>query len=104
MTSIFDAGLLGQDAAAREFLVTIGRRWLEGLERHLQDREWIASEDFTVADILMASVLREFREAELMDDYAGVRAFYARAFARPAWQRTRAMTAERMQVDIADIA
>jgi glutathione S-transferase len=32
-------------------------RWLDGLERRLDGREWIASTDFTVADILLATVL-----------------------------------------------
>ena len=101
MISMFDAGFMGADPAARDFLVMIGRRWLEGVERRLEGRAWIMGGDFTVADILMATVLREIREAELMDDYPNVRAFYERALARPAWLRTRALYAERMGVDAA---
>ena len=104
MTSMYDAGFMGKDPAAREFLTGIGHRWLAGLERRLGGRDWIAADDFTVADICLAGVLREIRESELMDDYPNVRAFYARAFARPAWRRTRELYAERLGVGVDDIA
>jgi glutathione S-transferase len=103
MTSMVDAGFMGQDPAAREFLVGLARRWLAGLERRLKDHDWIAADDFTVADIVLAGVLREARDNELMDDFPAVRAFHDRAHARPAWRRTRALTAERMGVDLAAI-
>lgn len=106
--SMIDAGLMGRDPATRDFMVEIARRWLDGLERRLanegQPRDWIAADEFTIADIVMAGVLREVRETELMDAYPCVRAFYARAFARPAWTRTRELYAERLGVDIAGIA
>src|SRR5262249_15002382 len=35
----------------------IAVRWLEGVERRLDAREWIACADFTVADLMMAGVL-----------------------------------------------
>lgn len=103
MTSMYDAGLMGEDTAAREFLTGIGHRWLAGLERRLEGRDWIAAEAFTVADIVLAGVLREIREAELMDGYPNVRGFYARAFARPAWKRTLDLYAERLGADRARI-
>lgn len=103
MTSMYDAGLLGGDPAARDFLTGIGRRWLAGLERRLEGRDWLTGEDFTVADICLAGVLREVRDSELMDDFPRVNAFYARAFARPAWRRTRELTAERLGVALTAI-
>ena len=103
MTAMYDAGFLGQDRAARDFLVTIGRRWLEGLERRLDGHEWLMGDAFTIADIILAGVLREIREAELMADYPNVGAFYERALARPAWRRTRELTAERMGVALSQI-
>ncbi|HEY0053326.1 MAG TPA: glutathione S-transferase family protein, partial [Caulobacteraceae bacterium] len=54
MLSMVDAGMLGKDPAARGFLDGLARRWLDGLERRLQGREWIATGDFTVADIVLA--------------------------------------------------
>ena len=61
-------------------------------------------EDFTIADVCLAGVLREARDNELMDDFPAVKAFHARAHARPAWRRTRELTAARMGVDVAAIA
>jgi glutathione S-transferase len=103
MIAMVDAGFMGRDPAAREFLAGIARRWLEGLERRLQGRDWITEAGFTIADIALAHVLRETRETELMDGLPNLRAYCARNFARPAWRRTRELTAERMGVDLASI-
>ena len=78
-------------------------RWLGDLERHLHDREWIACADFTVADIMMAGVLRGIRKTDLMQPFPNVEAYHARCFARPAWQRTLALCAERLGVSVEDI-
>ena len=104
MIAMVDAGFMGQDPAAREFLVGLANRWLAGLERQLEGRDWLTGDDFTIADLTLADVLREIRETELLNGYPKVRAFYARAFARPARQRARELTAERMGVDLAAIA
>jgi glutathione S-transferase len=66
-------------------------------------REWIASEEFSAADIVMAGVLRGIRKTDLMEPYPRIKAYYARAFARPAWQRTLALYAERVGVSVDDI-
>lgn len=104
MLAMVDAGFMGKDPAARTFLVDLARRWLAGLERQLEGRDWITGDAFTIADITLADVLREIRETDLMDGYPRVAAFYARAFARPARRRARELTAERMGVDLAQIA
>ena len=70
-------------------------RWLGGVERRLDGREWIACADFTVADIMMAGVLRTIRKTDLMDPFPKVKAYYDRCRARPAWERTLALYAER---------
>jgi glutathione S-transferase len=87
----------------RAEMVKQAGRWLEGLERRLDGREWIACADFTVADILLATVLREIRKTDLMDPYPQLKAYYARALARPAWQRTLNSYSERLAVTVADI-
>ena len=78
-------------------------RWLGDVERRLEDREWIACADFTVADIMMAGVLRTIRKTDLMAPFPKLTAYYARCFARPAWQRTLALYAERLGVRVDDI-
>ncbi|MCY0987716.1 glutathione S-transferase family protein [Nannocystis sp. ILAH1] len=81
----------------------IAGRWLADVERRLEGREWIACDDFTAADIMMAGVLRGIRKTDLMEPYPRIEAYYERAFARPAWQRTLALYAERVGVSVDDI-
>ncbi len=81
----------------------IARRWLGGVERRLDGRDWLAADDFTAADLMMAGVLRTIRKTDLMRPFPNVEAFYARCFARPAWQRTLALTAERLDTTVEDI-
>ncbi len=102
--AMFDAGFTGQDQTARDFWAGLVRRWFDSLERHLQGREWIAADAFTVADIALAGVLREARDMEFPAAYPGVRDYAGRALARPAWQRTRELTARRMGVALSQIA
>jgi glutathione S-transferase len=87
----------------RAEMVEQAGRWLDGLERRLDGREWIACADFTVADILLASVLREIRKTDLIDPYPRLKAYYERAQARPAWERTLNSYSERLGVTVADI-
>ena len=81
----------------------IAGRWLGDVERRLEGREWIACADFTVADIMMACVLRGIRKTDLMDPFPRVKAYYERCMARPAWQRTLALYAARIGVSVDDI-
>ena len=104
MIAMVDAGFMGKDPAARAFLVGLATRWLAGLERQLEGHDWITGDDFTIADITLADVLREIRGTDLMDGYPNVKAFYARAFARPARRKARELTAERMGVPLDAIA
>lgn len=78
----------------------LAARWLGDLERRLQDRPWIACAEFTVADIMMAGVLRDIRKGGLMDPFPRVKAYYQRCQARPAWQRTLALYAERLGIEV----
>ena len=91
-----------KDALAAEVRKLNGR-WFEGVERRLEGREWIACAEFTVADILMANVLRSIRKTDLMDPYPRTKAYYERCHARPAWERTLGLYAERLGVSVDDI-
>lgn len=79
----------GSCAKHREFLVGWVSRGLTNLERWLADRDFIATNDFTVADILMAHVLHSgIKDERLIVPYPGVAAYRDRCLARPAWKRT----------------
>jgi glutathione S-transferase len=81
----------------------LAHRWLGEVERRLEGREWIAESDFTAADIIMAGVLRTIRKSDLMDPYPRMKAYYERCFARPSWQRTLALSAERLGMKVEEI-
>ena len=101
LVDIFDS-----DKAAdkvKEGARKIARRFLGDVERRLEEREWIACADFTVADIMMAGVLRTIRKTDLIDPFPRMKAYYERCFARPAWQRTLGLYAERLGVRIHEI-
>ena len=73
----------------REFLVGWINRMLANLERWLVDREYVATDDFTIADILMAHVLSAgIKDDGLIAPYPGLVAYRDRCLARPAWKRT----------------
>lgn len=98
---MFDSGHAAQslDAEVRN----IAARWLSELERRLEVRQWIACADFTVADIMMAGVLRGIRKTDLMEPFPGLKGYFERCQARPAWQRTLALYAERLGMSVDDI-
>ncbi len=101
LIGIFDRGASAGEVAAE--VRQLAGRWLAHLERRLEGREWIARDGFTVADIMMAGVLRTIRRTDLMAPFPDVGAYYARCTARPAWQRTLALYAERMALGVNDI-
>jgi len=98
LIEIFDSGKAAHKLHAE--VPKLARRWLSDVERRLEDREWIACADFTVADIMMAGVLRTIRKTDLMDPFPRLKAYYDRCFARPAWQRTLGLYAERLGVSV----
>jgi len=71
----------------REFLVGWCHRALGNLDRWLDGREFIATTEFSIADILMAHVLTQMKDDELIAPHERVKAYRDRCFARPAWQR-----------------
>ncbi|WP_394838660.1 hypothetical protein LVJ94_17360 [Pendulispora rubella] len=48
---------------------TLDGRWLGNAERRFENVEWIARADFTVADIMIACVLRSTRKTDLMKPF-----------------------------------
>jgi glutathione S-transferase len=47
--------------------------------------------------------LREIRKTDLIEPYPRLKAYHARALARPAWKRTLSLYAERLGVTVADM-
>jgi glutathione S-transferase len=73
----------------REFLVGWVTLVFTNLERWLADRDFVATQEFSVADILMAHVLSAgVKDERLIAPYPGLASYRDRCLARPAWQRT----------------
>jgi glutathione S-transferase len=95
--------IFDQDKTATKVLAEtrkLAARWFRDVERRLEGREWIALAEFTVADIALASVLRTIRQTDLMDPYPRIKSYYERCHARPAWQRTLELAAERLGMSV----
>jgi glutathione S-transferase len=67
------------------------------LDGWLAGRQFIATDDFTVADILMTHVLGGGTDPELLKPYAHIRAYRARCTERPAWKKTLDAYCERVE-------
>lgn len=93
----------GADQNLRTQVRKLADRWLGDLDRRLEGRAWIACDDFTAADIMMAGVLRTIRKSDLMDSLPRLKAYYERCCSRPAWQRTLDLSAERLGMNVDDI-
>jgi glutathione S-transferase len=78
----------GECEKHREFLVGWSHRVLNNLERWFTDREFVATDEFTVADILMTHVLTQVQDEAMMKPYPRVLAYRERCLSRPAWKRT----------------
>jgi glutathione S-transferase len=95
-------GFVTQDGDKSEyhrFLMGWAMRHFDALERWLDGREYIATEAFTVADILMSHVLTQTNDPALLDPHPRVREYRDRCKARPAWQRTIERYCERVEAD-----
>lgn len=101
LIEIFESGTAAHTLKAETR--KLAGRWLGGVERRLEAREWIACADFTVADIMMACVLRGIRKTDLMEPFPKTKAYYERCQARPAWQRTLRLYSERLGVTMEEI-
>lgn len=69
-------------AARREPLL---RQRLNQLQTALGDKDWLVGDSFTVADLLMADILRAPAQNGFLDDLHGLAAYVERATARPAF-------------------
>ncbi|MBX3226847.1 MAG: glutathione S-transferase family protein [Labilithrix sp.] len=72
----------------RERTMDWAKRQLGALERWLTNREYVATDTFTVADVLMSLVLSEGKRETLLEPYPNLCRYRDRCKSRPAWQRT----------------
>lgn len=72
----------------RDFLVGWANRHLSNLEQWMEGRQYMATENFTVADILMAHVFAGVKDQSLLQPYSKLKSYRDRCLTRPAWQLT----------------
>ena len=78
----------GKGTKASEALRRWSERRLEQLDGWLEGRQFIATDEFTVADILMTHVLGGGTDPSLLAPHPNILAFRKRCLERPAWKRT----------------
>jgi len=82
-------GLTGDDPRFKFFDDFLKAHRLKRLEPVVAERQWLAG-DFSVADILMADVLRVLNNFDGLADFPACRAYVERATARPAFAKAHA--------------
>jgi glutathione S-transferase len=97
LLSYWFVGLVEKEGKARDGLSEFANRHLASLDTWLRDRTYIATDEFTVADILMAHVLISGAEENMLAPYKHVCAYRDRCKARPAWKRTMESYCERVE-------
>lgn len=78
------------DAPEAEFVNGFLKLRLERMEAVLAGREWLAGDAFSVADLLMADVLRPVDRFDGLAAYPACRAYLARVIDRPAFRKAHA--------------
>ncbi len=82
---LFSKGEKWAELRRPSLVAFLGQR-LDRLVTALGDKQWLLG-DFSVADIAMATVLREGKEDDIITSRPTLAAYVARAEARPAFQR-----------------
>ena len=79
-------GFPGQSPEAK-FVEDFLKARLDRMEAVLAGREWLVGGRFSVADLLMADVLRQVTKFDGLANYPACRGYVARATARPAFAK-----------------
>ncbi len=87
----------GKDSKPSNALQDWAEMRLKQLDGWLAERSFIATEDFTVADILMCHVLDAGTKKEMLAPHANIVAYRARCTERPAWKKTVDAYCERVE-------
>lgn len=78
----------GKGSKPSEALQGWGEMRLKQLDGWLSERQFVATDDFTVADILITHVLDAGTRSEMLASCPSLRAYIARCTGRPAWRKT----------------
>lgn len=93
-----------QRTARRPVVVEAATKRLEQLQAALDGRQWLVGDSFTVADLMMASVLKIARRLDLLDGLPALAAYQDRCLDRPAYRSAvasqRATIAEHEMADM----
>jgi glutathione S-transferase len=76
-----------QQAARRPAVEEMAQRRLSELAKSLGGRRWLVTEDFTIADLMMGSVLRIAHRLGLLARYPVLCAYHDRCLDRPAFRQ-----------------
>jgi glutathione S-transferase len=87
----------GKGSKASEALYGWADMRLKQLDGWLANRQFIATDAFTVADILMTHVLGGGTDPALLKPYTNILAYRARCTERPAWKKTLEAYNERVE-------
>lgn len=87
----------GKGSKPSEALHNWSEMRLQQLDGWLANRQYVATDEFTVADILMTHVLDPGTPKEMLDAYPNLVAYRDRCTARPAWKRTLEAYRERVE-------
>ncbi|HMF11523.1 MAG TPA: glutathione S-transferase family protein, partial [Gemmataceae bacterium] len=87
----------GKGTKASDALRHWSEQRLKQLDGWLEDRDFVATDEFTVADILMTHVLGGGTDQNLLKPHPNVLAYLKRCTERPAWKKTIDAYCERVE-------
>lgn len=74
-------------AVRRAQILPFAEKRLSALQLALGDRRWLVGETFTVADLMMSSVLKIAASLDLLKAYPALQAYFDRCLNRPAYRK-----------------
>jgi glutathione S-transferase len=85
MINLFNKGEAWTEEARSKFMERLNER-MKCMSDALGDKQWLEGR-FTIADLLLVTVLRQLRGGHALDQYPNLVAYVARGEARPAFKR-----------------
>jgi glutathione S-transferase len=85
MINVFNKGEPWTEDARPKFMQHLQNR-LKCVSDALGDKEWLEGR-FTIADLMLVTVLRQLRGGKILDEFPNLAALVARGEARPAFQQ-----------------